>query len=107
MSKYHAIKVTEDGITFDSRAEHRRYGELKLLRAAGEIRDLQVHTKHPLMVNGVDCGYYMDDFSYQAAPFSLGERVFEDVKGIRTPVYSLKKKLMRAIYNIEITEIDA
>ncbi len=107
MSKYHARKVEADGLTFDSQAEHRRYCELKLLLAAGEIRDLQVHQKMTLMVQGVNCGYYESDFSYQAAPFRLGERITEDVKGVRTPVYRLKRKLVKALYNIDITEVPA
>lgn len=107
MNKFRAIKVTEDGITFDSKAEYRRYCELKMLRTAGEIKDLQVHTKYPFMVNGVNCGYYMDDFSYMPWPFRLGQRTVEDVKGVRTPVYVLKRKLVKALYNIEIVEIEA
>lgn len=36
--KYRNIKTEVDGITFDSKAEARRYGELKLLTAAGEVK---------------------------------------------------------------------
>jgi hypothetical protein len=30
--------------------------------------------------------------------------VIEDVKGVKTPVYRLKKKLMRALLGVEIRE---
>ena len=33
-----------------------------------------------------------------------GTRVIEDVKGVRTDLYALKAKLMRAVHNIEIRE---
>ena len=33
--------------------------------------------------------------------------IVEDVKGYRTEAYQLKKKLMRAVYGIEITEVKA
>ncbi len=42
-SKYGASKVTEDGHVFDSRKEHSRYCELKILQRAGMITDLEVH----------------------------------------------------------------
>jgi hypothetical protein len=33
-----------------------------------------------------------------------GALVVEDVKGMRTPVYNLKKKLIRAVYGFVIKE---
>ena len=36
-----------------------------------------------------------------------GDVIVEDVKGYRTEAYQLKKKLMRAVYGIEITEVKA
>ena len=48
MNKYHAIKTTVDGITFDSRAEARRYRELKLLERAGVIENLVLQPKFEL-----------------------------------------------------------
>ena len=47
-SKYGNQKVALDGHTFDSRAEARRYQELHLLLAAGEITDLVVHPRFAL-----------------------------------------------------------
>ena len=40
-SKYGAKKITQNGITFDSKREAKRYGELLLLERAGAITELQ------------------------------------------------------------------
>lgn len=109
-NKYHARKVTVDGITFDSLSEARRYGELRLLERAGEIQDLKVHVKFPLEVNDQLICSYVADFVYlQLHP---RRAVFEDVKGgrtggTRTAVYRLKRKLFKAIYGLDITEVEA
>jgi hypothetical protein len=100
MSKYHAVPTVIDGIRFDSKAEAARYRDLKIFEAAGEIYNLQVHVKYPLVVNGIKIGSYEADFVYG----ENGRIVVEDVKGVRTPVYRLKNKLMRAIHGIEIVE---
>ena len=34
-----------------------------------------------------------------------GNVITEDVKGVKTAVYQLKKKLMKAIYGIDILEV--
>ena len=99
-SKYGAIKTEVDGITFASRAEANRYSELKLLEAAGEISRLELQPKYPLVVNGVKVAEYRGDFLY----IQDGHKVLEDVKGVATPVFRLKKKLVNALYNIDILE---
>ena len=45
MSKYNAKRVKRDGYTFDSKAEAKRYWELKQLEKAQEIAFLEVHPK--------------------------------------------------------------
>ena len=104
MSKYHSRKTIVDGITFDSAAEARRYSELMLMQRAGEITALELQPEFEIIVEDKYIGYYRADFRY--LPRS-GPRVIEDVKGFRTPVYHLKKKLVEALYNITITEVDA
>ncbi|WP_339352176.1 DUF1064 domain-containing protein [Acinetobacter beijerinckii] len=47
-NKFNAQKVELDGMTFDSKKEHKRYIELKAMQQRGEIRDLQHHTKFEL-----------------------------------------------------------
>ena len=42
MSKYKSRKITNDGITFDSKKEYKRFCELSLLEKAGTIPDLSL-----------------------------------------------------------------
>lgn len=100
MSKYHAIRTDVDGISFSSRKEANRYCELKLLQQVGVIYNLELQPKFPLVVNGKKIGVYIADFSY----VENGNLITEDVKGILTPVYKLKKNLVQALYNVTILE---
>lgn len=101
-SKYHARKTVVDGIKFHSAKEARRYSELKMLEKSGGIRDLKLQVKFPLDVQGVHICNYVCDFHY--LDIEKGDIVVEDSKGMRTPEYKLKRKLMLAIYGIEILE---
>src|SRR5579859_5392531 len=101
-NKYHNKKTTIDNIRFDSAKEAKRYEQLKLLQAAGEIRNLELQPRYDLVVNRQKIGFYKADFRYHDMN---GEKIIEDVKGVRTPVYRLKKKLVKAIYGIDIIEI--
>jgi len=96
MSKYHARKTIIDEIKFDSKKEADRYQELKLLERAGAISNLQVHPKFRLL-DGFDWNgehyrpiNYYADFSYE----ENGKVIIEDVKGIQTPVFRIKMKLL-------------
>ena len=101
MSKYGAIVTEVDNHKFPSRAEARRYMELKLLLRAGAITDLELQPRFDLHVNGIKVATYIGDFAF----CENGYRVVEDVKGVRTPVYRLKAKLMKAIHGITIREV--
>lgn len=48
MNKYHNCKVIIDGIKFDSKAEARRYVELKLMEDTGHIKELKLQPKFEL-----------------------------------------------------------
>lgn len=100
-SKYNNIKTKVDGILFDSKKEAARYVELKMLFKNKKIFDLELQPKFPLIVNGHKICKYIADFKYS----QNGKEIIEDVKGIKTAPYRLKKKLMRALYNIIINEI--
>lgn len=104
-SKYRAVRTAVDGITFASKAEARRYGELKLLERAGKIHGLEVQPPFDLVVMGRKVGRYVGDFAYYDR--ATKRHVLEDVKGMRTPVYRLKAKLMQALYGITISEVKA
>jgi hypothetical protein len=95
-SKYGAVKVQVDGIKFDSKAEARRYGELKIMEERGMIRDLRIHPRFPLEVEGYLVCTYIGDFAYRepGTPYE----VVEDVKGMETDVFGIKAKLFQVLY---------
>lgn len=96
--KFRAIPTELDGIKFASRKEARRYRELRLLEKSGELLFFLRQVPFHLPANVK----YVCDFLC----FWKDETVtIEDVKGIKTPLYILKKKQVEAIYPIEITEI--
>lgn len=99
--KFHNIKTVIDGITFASKKEAKRYGELKLMVKAGAFQELVLQPEFPIIINGIKICKYVGDFSY----YENGKYILEDVKGFKTSVYRLKKKLMLAVHNIKITEI--
>lgn len=94
-NKYRAKRVTLDGYTFHSIKESKRYLQLKTLLRAGEISDLELQPRIPLIVNDTKIGSYVGDFRYKN---SNGEIIIEDVKSqaTKTPVYNLKKKILEA-----------
>lgn len=102
-SKFKAVKTVVDGVTFDSKKEAARWSELLLLEKAGAIRKLE--RQHAVVVthNGVKLFKWLADFVY----FENGQRIYEDVKSPITaalPVYRLKKKILKAMLNIEVRE---
>ena len=99
-SKYRNKPTEVDGVIFQSKREAARYRELRLLERAGQIDCLRLQVPYPLIVEGHKVGKYVADFVY----LDRGDLVVEDCKGIRTPVYRLKAKLMKAIHGIEILE---
>lgn len=101
MTKYKAVRTVVDGIAFASKKEARRYSELRLLERAGEIRSLQLQPSFPIVINGVKVCNYVADFGYVD---HKGNPVVEDVKGVRTPVYRLKKRLVKAVHGVDIHE---
>lgn len=99
-------KVTErDGHRFDSKKEADRYAALCLLETAGRVRGLNLQVQYPLTVNGSLVCKYRADFVYEELQRDGSWAwVTEDVKGYKTPLYKLKKKLMRACHGIEVRE---
>lgn len=108
--KYGNKRVMLDGLWFDSMKEAKRYAELSLLQKAGKITDLQTQVKYELIPAQKRNGKvieravrYIADFVYT----ENGETVVEDVKSpaTKTPVYTLKRKLMLWEYGIKIREV--
>lgn len=119
MSKYRSKKITQNGITFDSIKEYRRFCELSLLEKAGQITNLQQQVKFVLIpaqyepdTVGVRGGKkrgkllemevsYVADFVYSQDR----KMVVEDAKGFRTKDYIIKRKLMLYQHGIRIKEV--
>lgn len=102
-SKYGNEKTIIDGIVFHSKREADRYLVLKAMRDAGEIIGLRLQPHLPCDVNGTHVCTYVADFAYTRP--GIPRETFEDVKGHRTALYILKKKLVRACHGIDIEEV--
>jgi hypothetical protein len=103
-SKYHAVPTVVDGVRFASKAEARRYGELKMLEKAGDIFDLQLQPEFELCAwqngNSPVVGKYRADFSY--LDVRARKSVVEDVKGMDTQLSKWKRKHMKCQYGIDV-----
>ena len=100
-NKYRAQPVVTDEGRFASKKEYADWCALKLREKAGLITHLQRQVKFPLTINA----QLVTTFIADAVFFENGKRVVVDSKGVQTPAYKLKKKLMRALLNIEVQEI--
>jgi hypothetical protein len=124
-NKYHNQKViASDGKVFDSKKEAGRYQQLLLLQRAGEICDLRLQVPFELIPNQYETYErygkrgqrlkggkrllekkveYIADFVYKDT--HTGVEYVEDTKGVRTPDYVIKRKLMLHVHGIRIREI--
>lgn len=121
-SKYKNIKTKINGIEFDSRREANRYTVLAMMEKAGIISNLRRQVRFELLPtqyetyeryskNGKRLAdgkraversvSYIADFVYE----DRGKTVVEDVKGIQTKEYILKRKLMLEKFGIRIKEV--
>lgn len=107
--KYRAQRtVCNAGCSHPSKAEARRCDELHLLERAGEITHLQTQPKFEVRINGVKVFTYIADFTYFPQKPEPAGRIVEDVKGVITPIYRLKKKAVEAYYpGLKIVEVRA
>ena len=102
-NKYGARKTTFMGIKFASKWEAERWGELTAMEKAGYITDLQRQISYEIVVNDQKICKYVADFQYNKVDeYGNLEEVVEDAKGVETAEFKLKKKLMKAVYGIEI-----
>lgn len=108
-SKYGNKKVMYDGIKFDSAKERNYYLKFKMMQDAGIIKDLELQKRFILQkgytINGKkrrEISYYAD-FCYVTTKDDKLHVI--DIKGYRTDVYKLKKKLFENKYGIEIEEL--
>lgn len=104
---------------YDSKKEHRRAVELRMMERGGLISDLREQVAYELIpaqygepsetVGGMRTTVqlerpcrYIADFVY--TDNATGREVVEDTKGYRTPEYRIKRKLMLWVHGIRIRE---
>src|SRR5262245_65375613 len=90
-----------DNHVFASQSECDRYAELKWMQRAGRITKLELQPRFLIAVNGVHITTYKADFRYLDHHLRV---VVEDVKGRRTEAYTMKARLMEAVFGIRILE---
>lgn len=110
MNKYHSKKIATPDGKFDSKKEHRRWLQLKMMQEEGLIKDLRRQVPFELIPSQKKNGKvverpvkYVADFVYTQTRNS--EEIVEDTKGFKTPDYIIKRKLMLYTHNIEIREV--
>lgn len=97
-NKYNNQIIEIDGIKFRSKKEAKRYSELKLLKNNGLVIDFkmqipfQVTEKHKYYADFMVC-------------YNDGRIEYEDTKGVRTPLYKIKKQLVKERHGIDIVEL--
>ena len=96
---------------YASKREAKRAAELRTLQAIGDIRNLREQVPFLLIPkqDGERACQFVADFVYderiQAAwPDEGWARVVEDVKGLRTPAYVIKRKLLLFLHGIRVRE---
>lgn len=111
-TKYYNVKTkSSDGIVFDSMKEANRWEQLRLLQRAGKITNLERQVKFVLIPAQRDERgklierevAYKADFVY--LDLETNQKVVEDVKGMKTKDYTIKRKLMLWVHKIRIKEV--
>lgn len=104
-SKYNNVKTFYEGNEFASTKEANYCRQLDMQMNAKVEKDRVVNYLWQLTYkfnhNGIKLNGYILDFKVFYAD---GRVEFIDVKGFRTAMYNLKKKMMKAFYNIDIKE---
>ena len=116
--KYHNRKCTvtlpENGksITFDSKKEARHFENLRLRLHYNDIRDLRLQVNFTLQEGFTTAEgdrvrpiVYRADFVYQEPSPTGWRTVVEDVKGVRTKEYSMKRKMLLEKFGVDIREV--
>ena len=107
--KYGNKKTEANGITFDSKAEANRWAYLSMLVKAGEISGLELQPVY-VLAPSVKFEYatrakpelrYRADFAY----VENGAKVVEDVKGVETEAFRIKRHLMKSVHGIDVRVI--
>lgn len=102
-SKYRAIRTRNaDGSWSDSRKEARIDARMMLLKHDPTVSTVERKVRYPLTINGEKIGVYECDWTVYRHD---GSREVYDAKGFKTPIYRIKKKLVKALYGFDIIEL--
>jgi hypothetical protein len=93
--KYRNERVGE----YDSKLEMRGFGELQIREKAGEISELKLHPKFPIVWPGAE--FPLTTVEMDASFIENGELRVIDWKGADTALSRLKRNLLLAAYGIE------
>ena len=103
-NKFNAVRTMIGELRFDSKKEANDYLYFMRLKAAGEIRDYRRQVRFELSAHSLDgpvklCTYVADHVFFDVKKNC--ERVV-DSKGVKTALFKLKAKLMKANHGIEV-----
>jgi hypothetical protein len=104
MTKYNNTKTKG----YDSRKEYLRSLELKQMQKNGIIYGLEEQKIYELIPKQNYRGKFAEHPCRYVADFVYwmnGDVIVEDVKGMKTEVYRIKKKLMLHVHGIKIKEV--
>ena len=106
-SKYKNKKTIYNGTLYDSKKEAAYRQELDMLSGpsiplAEKVVKIEEQVRYKMVVNEKKICTYVLDFK---VTYAAGRIEHVDVKGMRTTVYKLKKKLMLACHGIDIVEV--
>lgn len=101
-SKYNAKRCGR----YASKKEAARAAELQLMAKLGVINALQEQVRFELLPkDGKDRAIaYVADFVYLQMVDGAHQQIVEDVKGFKTPMYRLKRRMMWHLKGIRIRE---
>lgn len=99
--KYHNIRQTYGGYSYDSKLEANKAFELDMLKKAKEIDSFDRQVRCPLYVNKIHvCDYYIDFVVYHNGKIHpKGTIEYLETKGFQTSLWRLKWKIFTATYN--------
>jgi hypothetical protein len=103
--KYKSRGIYRDGFFFHSTGEADYYDQLKMRLRAGEIKDFKRQVKMKISINGQHITSYVADFVVELHD---GNKQVLDYKSDFTrnlDTYKIKKRLLLALYNINIIEV--
>jgi hypothetical protein len=109
-SKYKAVKCALNGVVYDSIKEAKYAAQLDIMQKCHVVltikRQVSFDFSSVYTVDGRStkpkAARWIADF---VVGYSDGHTDYVDVKGVRTPDYKRKKKIIEELYNIKISEV--